>query len=439
MNIIIKQAGLFFMLFITTALKAQPGPPDTVFTDLNKTLPNRTWQFSFVHLTDVHIGEGVSGGDYGTSGHNDTLTASDYGLPAQRLSNTVRWINANADRLQIRFVAVTGDLTRSGEISEFLKFKQIADSLTVPYIPFMGNHDIWPYTDNSEAPLPNGDSIMNAIFADRYNMLASTFDNWDDGTRLTRSWNQENNCYSYFQNFSFTYGNYLFFFADFAPRAHAPLGYPGIGPEADLMNFSGGTWPYFQQFINNYPNRGTENLVFLAHYPMTKDPWALINAFSYGEYDDISQFLLNYSSSAAAWVAGHIHRDSEYGISTWLFSPSIMNGIETNSNKDVENGHFRIIRVWDNYIDPHLGLAEDANSNFKLFPNPGNDVLNVNMIRPEEDRCWFEIFSSDGSIISSGYLNGKMNRIDTRSFPPGVYFFRVNIGEAVVAHKWVKI
>ena len=152
------------LIFISLMLRAQPGPPDTVFTNLNSTIPSRSWQFSFVHLTDVHIGEGVSGGDYGTPGHNDTLTAADYGLPAMRLSNTVKWINENADRLKIKFVAVTGDLTRSGEVSELLKFKQIADSLVIPYIPLMGNHDIWPYTDNTEATLPNGDSIINTIF-----------------------------------------------------------------------------------------------------------------------------------------------------------------------------------------------------------------------------------------------------------------------------------
>jgi len=408
---------IFFIIFSISGcvLSGQTGPPDTVFTNLNSNLPNRSWQFSFVHLTDVHIGEGVSGGDYGTVGYDDALTPADYGLPAQNLSNTVKWINQNADRLKIKFVAVTGDLTRSGEKSEFLMFKQIADSLTVPYIPLMGNHDMWPYTDNAEAPAPNGDSLINAIFADRFNMLAVTFDNWNDGTRLTRAWNPENNCYSYFQNYSFTFGNYSFFFGDFAPRTHAPLGYPGIGPEADLMNFTGGTWPYFQQFVNSYPQRDTENMIFCSHYPLTKDPWALVNAFSYGEYDNITQFLLNYSSSASAWIAGHIHRDSEYGVSTWTFSPSIVNGIETNSNKDVTNGHFRIIKVWDNYVDPHLGIKEHKNiSSAKIYPNPGTNNLTI-CTSDQNEKKQIEIFTSSGKKVFSGFIDS--NRYGVSSPP----------------------
>ena len=433
----------FFILFIIYGItgfisNGQTGPPDTVITDLNSSIPNRTWQFSFIHLTDVHIGEGVSGGDYGTAGYDDVLTPSDYGLPAQNLSNTVKWINQNAARLKIKFVAVTGDLTRSGEKSEFMMFKQIADSLIVPYIPLMGNHEMWPYTDNAEAPAPNGDSLINAIFADRFNMLATDFDNWNDGTRLTRTWNSENNCYSYFQNYSFTYGNYLFFFGDFAPRAHAPLGYPGIGPEADIMNFSGGTWQYIQQFVDSYPQRDTENMIFLSHYPLTKDPWALINAFSYGEYDNITKFLLNYSTSASAWVAGHIHRDSEYGVSTWTFSPSIVNGIETNSNKDVTNGHFRIIKVWDNYVDPHLGIEKQVNtSSVRIYPNPG--TKNLTICQPDAKvKTRIELFSSTGTKVFSGYIDSINYTIDTGTLTPGVYLIKVGTEHGIDVMKWIK-
>jgi len=423
-----------FCLLVSFSLKAQYVKPDTVFTDLNNGLSGRTWQFSFVHLTDVHVGEGVSGGDYGTPGYDDALTPNDAGLPAKNLSNAVHWINENASRLKIKFVAVTGDLTRSGEKSEFLKFKEIADSLTIPYIPFMGNHDMWPYTDNSEAPSPNGDSIINAIFADRFAALAGTMDNWDNGTRLTRTWNTENNCWSYFQNYSFTYGNYLFSFGDFAPRAHAPLGNPGIGPEADIMNFTGGTWQYFQQFVSNYSNRGLENMVFFSHYPLTKDPWNFVNSFSMTEYGTITNFLLPYASSTAAWVAGHIHRDSEYGISTLTFSSTIMNGIETNSNKDVANGHFRIIKVWDNYVDPHLGMNDlQSSSSVKVFPNPGKNTLTVSI--PEmKGPTPIEIFSLAGTKVYSGYIDPMNHRINTESLEPGAYF--IKLGKETV--KWMK-
>jgi predicted MPP superfamily phosphohydrolase len=111
--------------------------------------------FRFVQLTDLHIGEGM--GDYGTEGFDDTAPAGDIGVSAQRLREAVNWINANKDPQNIAFVMITGDITDSAERSEFLKAKEILDTLTVPYIPMPGNHDIWPYTANGDAPAPVGD------------------------------------------------------------------------------------------------------------------------------------------------------------------------------------------------------------------------------------------------------------------------------------------
>lgn len=327
-------------------LKAQSNPPDTVFTDLNNDLPEASWQFSFVHLSDTHIGEGQQGGDYGTPGFNDNLTPADGGLPAMRLSGAVKWINRNADRLKIKFVAITGDLTDSGEKSEFLKFRQILDSLTIPYIPLMGNHDVWPYTKKAESKIPDGDSIINAVFADRFKMLSATLNNWNDGTRLTRVRNPGSECYSYFQNFSFTYGNYLFFFCDFAPRYHAPEGQRGIGPEADVPDFNGSSWRYFKQFVNNYPEKDNKKMIFFSHYPLTKEFIGFFASFSLWDYGKITRLLLKYNTITTAWIAGHFHRDKEYGIKNRLHSARIMKGIETNANADIKNGHFRIIKVW---------------------------------------------------------------------------------------------
>ena len=94
--------------------------------DLNKDEPGAEYSFTFVHITDIHIGEGQ--GDYGTLGYlNDTMPEGDVGYSAIRLRRAVNWINENAVENDIHFVTVTGDITDSGEKSEFDKAKEILD------------------------------------------------------------------------------------------------------------------------------------------------------------------------------------------------------------------------------------------------------------------------------------------------------------------------
>lgn len=300
--------------------------------------------FTFVQLTDLHVGEGADNGDYGTPGFDDAPPAGDEGGPARRLREAVNWINANKDARNIAFVIVTGDLTDSGERSEFLKAKEILDALTVPYIPMIGNHDVWPYTADSEAASPLGDEYFKDIFGPVFDGLKTRFPEWDDGTRLSRTFNSECGSYAWFQNFSFSYGGYHFMCADFSARAHAPFGNKGVGPEADLYDFPGGTWRWLASHYNGYPGKSGDNMLVFSHYPLTKDVYAGVNSFSTGEYNTIAGFLNDngHKNSSGLWCAGHIHRNKVYDVKTYSFS-AICPGIETGASKE---GNLRLIRVW---------------------------------------------------------------------------------------------
>jgi 3',5'-cyclic AMP phosphodiesterase CpdA len=56
----------------------------------------------------------------------------------------------------------------------------------VPYVPILGNHDVWPYTGSTEAPYPFGDQYFKEVFASTFNNLQSVMPGWNNGTRLTR-------------------------------------------------------------------------------------------------------------------------------------------------------------------------------------------------------------------------------------------------------------
>jgi hypothetical protein len=110
-------------------------------------------EWSFAIITDLHIGFGYP--DYGPEGfdENEALDDSailrlceDYYL-TDRLTKIVESINNNP---QIKFVVVLGDISDTAEYSEFLKAREILNMIKVPYIPVIGNHDVWPYTEEAD-------------------------------------------------------------------------------------------------------------------------------------------------------------------------------------------------------------------------------------------------------------------------------------------------
>ncbi|MCL2801414.1 MAG: metallophosphoesterase [Treponema sp.] len=74
--------------------------------------------YSFIVLADTHIEGGNAWG----------------------LENLTNVISSN---LNIKFVVVLGDITQNGAREDIDRFKQIANSLTVPFYPVIGNHDIY--------------------------------------------------------------------------------------------------------------------------------------------------------------------------------------------------------------------------------------------------------------------------------------------------------
>jgi len=108
--------------------------------------------FSFALMTDLHIGSGFD--DYGDPGWDDANGTENDVTNTLRLA--VSEVNFAATEHDIRFVMVTGDVSNKGERSELTKARDILDQLNVPYFPLLGNHDMWPYAGDVEAPGPVG-------------------------------------------------------------------------------------------------------------------------------------------------------------------------------------------------------------------------------------------------------------------------------------------
>lgn len=406
--------------------------PSVEEININKEIPGSTYKFSFVHISDLHIGEGIA--DYGTPGfYNDTMPTSDSSNPAIRLQKAVDWINAHELDKNIKFVLISGDLTGSAEKSEFEMCKKILDNLNMPYVPVIGNHDIWPYIKYQvEAPYAYGDSVMNEVFESRYNANKLFFTNWDDGERLTRTFNPETGLEHYLQNFSFEYDGFIFYGLDFNPRYHVNKAEPGIGPEAQLMDWTNGTFRWLSNKLATNPNKKNKNVFFFSHHPATDNLLFVLSGFvfDFDEYNKLITMLTPYKPNLALWLAGHIHIDYDY-----LLTNGIMRVRGIAANKDATNGKFEIINV---YAAPETTTAiiQKSNPTLHIFPNPNNGKFSVSaeVFSPKSTLRLYDVV---GNLIFEKPIQSYLSKeeqytFDFSSLPKGSYL--LNISDAKLTY-----
>ena len=69
-------------------------------------------------------------------------------------------------------------------------------------------------------------------------------------------------------------------------------------------------------------------------------------------------------------------------------------------------------------------INEYRKDNFRVYPNPVNTELTIEMELSEEKK--YRIYSTIGGLVLSGKLNSNINTIDLSSLPPNVYILNIN-------------
>jgi hypothetical protein len=424
-----------------------PTPPTPTPTPT----PAEPWSFAII--TDTHIGENYCNenmmcGDYGGTGWDDSGSAGqEYscawsgedwicGLPIPSVWNlkiAVGWTNKASNPndpcfLNVDFVAVDGDITDSAEMSEFGKAKEILDKLNTPWIPIMGNHDVWPYTSSEEAPavdLDSGNDIPDGAGTDYYfyDMFKEVYDTFPTRLAGISEWNVsavpvfnsklDPQSYSYFKNFAFTYKDYRFIGLDFNCRQHTNWPPPfsngkGVNPNAELFTTSNGTLPNgtWEWFTNNLDNwitsnqGGQEDVMLFAHHPMIEFrkgiqwsfdlEWQLCWMFDYME---------QYKNRGYVEFGGHLHDnhvDQNY-------YQELLDVVRTDANKD--DPMVRIVQVFPNgTIDYDTLLPRDAASIMAHCPvdliltDPDGLVINRSENQVPDAMYYKWDFDEDGQL-----------------------------------------
>ncbi|MBI5202445.1 MAG: metallophosphoesterase [Elusimicrobia bacterium] len=237
--------------------------------------------FTFAVLSDTHIGHG--GDD-----------------AARRLKLAIDKVRST----DAEFVFITGDLTHSARPEQYAQVKALFDTFTIPYFPVLGNHDIWPYHENVEDKLPDGDLLFETTFGPVFRERASRFPGFLK--QAGPVWDPERKVESYYQNYAFVHKGCGFVALDWISRRHAILGYPGAHAQADLHDFPDGTYRWAEELKSSGALAGAQRVFVFQHHPL-RIRWGIpdfLFGFSHGEKGKLRKLF------TGDWgvFAGHHHR-----------------------------------------------------------------------------------------------------------------------------------
>jgi hypothetical protein len=87
------------------------------------------------------------------------------------------------------------------------------------------------------------------------------------------------------------------------------------------------------------------------------------------------------------------------------------------------------------YFDVALGMEEDINEGFSIYPNPSSEGLSINGIG-EGIETKFSIINSHGKLIRIACLNNS--RIDISELEKGIYYLKLETNTSIQIIKFIK-
>lgn len=232
--------------------------------------------FSFAILQDIHLGRKKSILNW----WDRFLPRSSLEVIGEKIEERLRcFVEKVNNSPEIQFVISVGDMTESLTSCQVEKIKSILAGLKVPWLPLMGNHDIWSYERdssgkviwNAEKPLSFGD--FKEFFHEEFENASQFFKNWEKQG-------------GEFGNFTFIYNDIRFIIVDNVNRRKSPFGLPGTTWWSCL-------YPESKKWLKEQLSRTEKRKIVISHAPLKK---GLLNSLSSGK--------------TIVHITGHMHKEN---------------------------------------------------------------------------------------------------------------------------------
>ncbi len=107
-------------------------------------------------------------------------------------------------------------------------------------------------------------------------------------------------------------------------------------------------------------------------------------------------------------------------------------GGQTLSGNDTEG------KVEHGYLPLSYSLLSVSNIetlvNYTVFPNPFNTSFNI-IVESEESDNYYELYSSNGSLVFSRSFSGSSTNVDVSNLSRGIYYVRVYTNDTILFHE----
>ncbi|MBN8565932.1 MAG: CotH kinase family protein [Flavobacteriales bacterium] len=188
------------------------------------------------------------------------------------------------------------------------------------------------------------------------------------------------------------------------------------------------------QIKQPFQNEGNENaLIFSFSTVGYKD---IVFGFAAKDESAAEGMLLDYSIDGTSWITTGLTNSNLPLTTAYQLFETDFSGIEGadnnanfkvrirfyGSNMTVDNGN-RV--TFNNFsakgVEMPLGIVEQNNSRFIVYPNPANEVLNI---MHQQGEMVYQLITIDGKVIKSGRIeNQQINISDLQS---GIYLLQLN-------------
>lgn len=224
-----------------------------------------TTNWSVAVITDLHVGRGYDS-------PFKPYDKEDYYL-TERLSTVISWINEHARQEKIKLLLILGDISESGQVSEFQKAYEILEHLTIPWVPLLGNHD-----DDQGDRGANYRTVFHPYLSRSDTLLRRVV------TRFEMDEDPD------LENYALDCGGVRFICLDWTPRTPKWAGWAWVHRVSE-------TW--LRRWLTN-----TRPVILACHHPIMP---SRVNAFSDDAVKHIEEILTPYKTNVLMVLSGHVH------------------------------------------------------------------------------------------------------------------------------------